>query len=67
MIGYWISFGLFFPFILFVCFGFKILAKQNNKVEITPEMDAQSIEELLDILFSTGYAIYFICLALSII
>ena len=26
--------------VLFVCFGFKILAKQNNKVEITPEIDA---------------------------
>ncbi len=40
MIGYWISFGLLFPLILFGCFGFKILAEKNNKVEITPEMDA---------------------------
>lgn len=40
MIGYWISFGLFFPLILFGCFGFKILAKQSIKVEITPEMNA---------------------------
>lgn len=40
MIGYWISFGLLFPLILFGFFGFKILAEKNNKVEITPEMDA---------------------------
>lgn len=39
MIGYWISFGLLFPFILFVVPYIKIQSVKMFKIKMTPEMD----------------------------
>ena len=42
--GYWISFGLLFPVILFGAVSLKIWAKKNYKSEITPEMNRAANE-----------------------
>ena len=52
MIGYWISFGLLFPFFLIAVPYVKIKAFKNAKIEITPEIDKQAnVRVVLYILF----------------
>lgn len=56
MIGYWISFGLLFPFFLIAVPYVKIKAFKASKIEITPEMDKQAnVRVVMYILF------YWIC------
>lgn len=47
MAGYWISFGLLFPFILVSAISFKIWSKRFIKIEITPEMDKAANNKLI--------------------
>ena len=47
MIGYWISFGVLFPIILFGIGALKVWTKNNSKMEITPEMDKAANERMV--------------------
>lgn len=51
MIGYWISFGLLFPIILFGIAALKVWTKNNSRIEITPEMDKAANKRMIRYIF----------------